>query len=206
MTKYLVREMPNLDKSDKKRTYAKVDLIRNIGFEEFMDSCVEMSGSTSKAAMAGVMHQVANCLARYIALGYSVTLDGVGTFSAKIGPKKNVEEEQLEKSNRKPSCLCVTGINFRPSKVLLNETNKKCNLERGGSRGINRTPFTREERLQKAQEYLAEHTFMRTSDYMALVSMPRSTATKELNEFCRDITSGITYEGRRSSKVYVKRE
>ena len=50
---------------------------------------------------------------------------------------------------------------------------------------MNRSPYTKEERLKMLQDYLADatHPFIRVADYAELTSLPRSTATKELRTF-----------------------
>ncbi|MBP3664028.1 MAG: hypothetical protein J6J03_02595 [Tyzzerella sp.] len=45
---------------------------------------------------------------------------------------------------------------------------------------------------------------MYIADYMQLTGLSRTTATIELKSFRQDPTSGITFVGRGSSKVYVK--
>ena len=61
-----------------------------------------------------------------------------------------------------------------------------------------------EERLKMAQDYIAEHHFMRVRDYEAMTYLPHSTAANELRDFCVQPT-GITSEVRGNTKVYVKR-
>jgi hypothetical protein len=46
---------------------------------------------------------------------------------------------------------------------------------------------------------------MKVANYMELTGLSRTAATLELQEFRRDITSGIDFIGRGSAKVYVKR-
>jgi hypothetical protein len=45
---------------------------------------------------------------------------------------------------------------------------------------------------------------MRVVEYMELTGLSRAKATLELKEFRQDASSGITYIGRGSAKVYVK--
>jgi hypothetical protein len=46
---------------------------------------------------------------------------------------------------------------------------------------------------------------MRVADYVEMTGLSRSVATKELIEFRRDASSGISFIGRGNHKVYVKR-
>ena len=47
---------------------------------------------------------------------------------------------------------------------------------------------------------------MRIADYMEMTGLSRTTATLELIEFRKDPESGITFIGRGSSKVYVRKQ
>lgn len=69
---------------------------------------------------------------------------------------------------------------------------------------MNRSPYTKEERLKMLQDYLADatHPFIRVADYAELTSLPRSTATKELRTFFEDPSNGIATSGRRAAIVY----
>ena len=49
-----------------------------------------------------------------------------------------------------------------------------------------------------------EGILIRIADYMQLTGLSRTTATLELKSFRQDPTSGITFVGRGSNKVYVK--
>jgi hypothetical protein len=77
-------------------------------------------------------------------------------------------------------------------------------LERAGESRLHRSPYTQEERLQLALQYLSEHGAMRVVEYMELTGLSRTKAAMELKEFRQDASSGITFIGRGSAKVYVK--
>ncbi len=205
MAKYIVQEINDLNKTGKKQAYARVDLARNISFEELMEICSKANGAIPKSSVAAVMRMLTERMAMYMGLGYSVTLDGLGTFHAKLGAKKDVDSEELDKYNRKPSDLCVTGIHFRANKELISETNERCTLERSGTREIKRTPYSKEERLQLALGFIEKNRVLHVMDYVALTQLPKSTATKELNLFSEDPSSGIVSQGKHSHKIYVKK-
>jgi hypothetical protein len=78
-------------------------------------------------------------------------------------------------------------------------------LERAGVVRVNRSPYTKEERLQKALEYLEENKVLKVNQYMELTGLAHTTAANELRAFSRDGSSGIISVGRRPAVVYVKR-
>ena len=77
-------------------------------------------------------------------------------------------------------------------------------MERAGESRLHHTPYTQEERLKQALQYLDEHGAMRVVEYMELTGLSRTKATLELKEFRQDASTGITFLGRGSTKVYVK--
>ena len=81
---------------------------------------------------------------------------------------------------------------------------KRCDLKRAGVSRLCRSPFTREERLQKALEFLKAHGAMKVKHYMELTGLSHTVAAKELREFENDAASGIASIGRLAGKVYVR--
>ena len=80
-----------------------------------------------------------------------------------------------------------------------------CKLKREGTARLHRSPYSKEERLSLALEYIGKHGAMKVADYMALTGLSHTSAALELKEFRRDPTSGIDFIGRGSAKVYVKK-
>ncbi|MDD4822843.1 MAG: DNA-binding protein, partial [Bacteroidales bacterium] len=103
--------------------------------------------------------------------------------------------------------LQVTGINYRADKHLISDTDSHCHLTRGEVRKLCRSPYTKEERLQLALDFLNDptHPFLRLDDYATLTGLSKPVASKELIEFRENTETGITTAGRGTSKVYLKR-
>ena len=146
-------------------------------------------------------------MAELLGKGHSVTLDGIGTFKATIGLEEDKELDTLDgnETKRNARSLRLKGVNFRADKELVKKARKDCQLQREGTARIHRSPYTKEQRLNLALEYLEKHGAMKIADYMELTGLSRTTATLELQEFRRDMNSGIDFIGRGSAKVYVKR-
>ena len=98
-----------------------------------------------------------------------------------------------------PTCIFVL--------ISQNRANvgQRCDLKRAGVSRLCRSPFTKEQRLQKALEYLQSHGAMKVKHYMELTGLSHTVAAKELCELEHDASSGITSIGRFAGKVYVKR-
>ena len=123
-----------------------------------------------------------------------------------IFTKRSKEMDSFDKkeTKRNAQSLRLTGINYRADKALIKEANRHCRLERGGESRLHQSPYSKEERLKLALEYISQNGAMRVMDYMELTSLSRTKATLELKEFREDASSGITTLGRGSAKVYVK--
>ena len=159
----------------------------------------------SKGLVINVMEHVVDTMAELLGEGHSVTIDGLGTFRASIGLEKDKEMDTFDgdETKRNARSLRLTGINYRADKVLIREANRHCKLERAGESRLHHSPYSKEERLKLALQYLEEHGAMRVVEYMELTGLSRTKAAMELKEFRQDLSSGITFIGRGSAKVYV---
>lgn len=175
--------------------------------KEFISSLHESFNGMSEADITRVLMAASDHLGRLLGKGYSVTLDGIGNFKATIGLEENKELDTLDgnETKRNARSLQLKGVNYRVDKELIKRARQHCKLEREGIARIRRSPYSKEQRLALAKEYLEKHGAMKVADYMEMTGLSRTAATLELQEFRRDATSGIGFIGRGSSKVYVKR-
>ncbi len=205
MAKYIKQEMSDLRGIGEQRSFYRMKTYRNLGGEEFIEKMASLHAGISKATVKLVLSQVAEDLAYYMGMGYTVTLDGIGTFKPTLGLRKGKEMDSMEgdETKRNAQSIRVDGINFRADKQLVNQTDWNCDLESGGVRRLCRSPYSKQERLELARKYLQEHPLMRVSDYVKLTGLSRTTATVELQEFRRNPESGIGTFGLGSNKVYV---
>ena len=208
MTKYIKQEMNDLDGKGKKRSYYRLQTIRNLSGEEFIEMMAGRHAGVNPAMVKQVFYQAAEDMAFYMAMGYTVTIDGIGTFKPTLGMRRGKKMEQLDEegAKRNAQSIRVNGVNFRADKKLIRRTDYECELERGETKRISRSPYSKEERLKLAQAYLETHPYMRVNDYVILSKLGKASATKELREFSKNPKSGITWTGSRSSKLYIKKE
>ena len=206
MAKYIKQEMTDLSGKGEEKVYYRLQSERNIDFEELTEHVGRHNGMMSRGLIVNVMEHVVDAMAELLGKGHSVTIDGLGTFKASIGLEKDKEMDtfDVDESKRNARSLRLTGINYRADKVLIREANRHCKLERAGEARLHHSPYSKEERLKLALQYLEEHGAMRVVEYMELTGLSRTKAAMELKEFRQDLTSGITFIGRGSAKVYVK--
>jgi predicted histone-like DNA-binding protein len=206
MAKYIKQEMIDLSGKGEEKAYYRMQSEGNIGFKEFAQFVGKNNHVMSKVLVENVLSCAMESMAELLGKGYSVTIDGLGTFKASIGLEEDKEMDTFDgdETKRNARSLRLTGINYRADKTLIKNANQHCKLERAGESRLHHTPYSKEERLKLAQQYLEEHGAMRVVEYMELTGLSRTKATLELKEFRQDATSGISFVGRGSAKVYVK--
>ena len=206
MAKYIKQEMTDLSGKGEEKVYYRLQSERNIDFEELTEHVGRHNGMMSRGLIVNVMEHVVDAMAELLGEGHSVTIDGLGTFKASIGLEKDKEMDTFDgdETKRNARSLRLTGINYRADKVLIREANRHCKLERAGEARLHHSPYSKEERLKLALQYLEEHGAMRVVEYMELTGLSRTKAAMELKEFRQDLSSGITFIGRGSAKVYVR--
>ena len=206
MAKYIKQEMNDLSGKGEEKVYYRLQTERNISFNELTQQIEQHHGIMHRGLVKNVMTHVVDAMAELLGNGYSVTIDGLGTFKASIG----LEEDKVmdtfdgDETKRNARSLRLTGINYRADKELVKNSNQHCKLERAGESRLHHSPYTQEERLKLALQYLSEHGAMRVAEYMELTGLSRTKAAMELRAFRQDASSGITFIGRGSAKVYVK--
>lgn len=207
MAKYIKQELPDLHKTGEKKAFYRLKTERNIDFQHFIDHISSHNSGISRGEAIRVLMHATDALAELLAEGYSVTIDEMGIFKATIGLEEEKEMDTFESGTPKRNArsLRVDGVNFQADKKLIGNVNQRCKLERAGVSRLRRSSLTKEERLQKALEYLETNGAMKVKHYMALTGLSHTVAGKELCEFELDATSGIASIGRFAGKVYVKR-
>lgn len=208
MAKYIKQEMPDMNHEGKTRAYYRMKVQRNICTDELVRLMVAHRSGVSEEVLHGVLIQLVEEMAYQIADGKSITIEGLGTFNATIGVRRDKEMDGIENAEPQRNALSleVNGVNFRVDKEFVKSIDRQCHLERGGVHRLHHSPYTKEERLALAQKYLDEHPLMHISDYAKLTGLSRTTATLELQEFRRDPKSGLSTSGSRQNSVYVKRK
>ncbi len=208
MARYIKQEMPDLQGTGETKCYYRLEKRRNLSSKEFLKRA-GAHGVLDDNILEHALSKIADQLVEELAEGYTVTLEGIGTFQATLGVKKDKEMDTIDgdETKRNAKSIEVKNVRYVSDKQLVKDVNRRCTLLKAGVRRVNNSPYTKEQRLLLAQEYLADaaHPFMRAADYAELTGLPRSSATKELRTFAEDPSNGIDTDGRRTSKVYVKR-
>ena len=203
--KYIKKEIADLNGTGRTQAYYKM-VTRAMNHEQFIDVLMR-DGSLPRSTYKAVLTQIAEKLPGCLANGFSVKIDEVGLFTARLGVRKDMLPDAFEEGepSHNAKSIMVNGVSYRADKNLIRDTDRKCTLVKGGVSRLKKSPFSPEERIEKARDFLKTHMFMRVPDYVQLTGLSRSTAAEELCKLDRDPSTGIMSRGSRSQKVYVLR-
>ena len=207
MAKYIKQEVPDMQKTGEQKVFYRLKVERNVDFEEFIRKLCSYHHGISRGEALRVLVSASEVLAKLLGEGYSVSLDDWGTFKATVGLEEGKEMDTIDGDGSKHNArsLQLNGVSFMADKKLVRNARSHCKLERAGIVRVNRSPYSKEERLQKALDYLEVNQVLKVSQYMALTGLSHTTAANELRAFSRDASSGIGKVGRRPAVVYVKK-
>ena len=207
MAKYIKQEFKSINNEGEASAYYRMETSRRVTMAEFIKEISIPGHGISEATAMQVLNQAATSLARLMAHGCAVTIDGIGTFKATVGVCEDKEQDAFVENEpqRNAQSIEVNGVHYRADKALVKAVRSQCTLERGKQSRIKRSPYTLEERIGRAIAFIEEHGYMRTRDYANLNELSLSTATVELRKVRKEESSGIKAIGRGSSLIYVKK-
>ena len=119
--KYIKKEIADLNGKGTTQAYYRLKTWRKLDSEEFAERCHSLHPSFSKGLISGVLDAVVDQLAYEISNGFSVKIDGLGTFSAKLGVRKDKEMDNFETGSKKLNAksIEVTGVSIEKARQYL---------------------------------------------------------------------------------------
>ncbi len=205
MAKYIKKEIVDLNGKGSTQAYYRMMTNGKLEFNEFLERCHYQHGAFSVSTLLGAITAFRDQLVSELSNGYTVKIDGLGTFGTKLGVRKDKELDTFEDGTEKRNAasLMVTGVSFRADKELVNDIDMNCSLVRGGEERLRKSKYPLEERIERARRFLQENGFMHVSDYASMNGLSYSTASRELHSVAADPTTGIVSRGRKSAKLYL---
>lgn len=196
--KYVKQEFADFHDKGTPQHYFKPVLEVHIHWEEMINRMRYHNQGLSEGEIVTVMEQLKKTLIELLAEGHSVEIGGIGNFTPTLGLKEGKEMDSLEgnETKRNAQSIKIDGINVAIDKKLVAEVDKKAHLELGGTIRLREKLFTKEEKLQKAKEFIQRCGAIRIADYMNLVNVSHTQASNELREFAKDTETGIRRNGR----------
>ena len=191
----------------KRKVYPKIQINRQIEMEELVERIQDRSGVYRPGVVNGILMTLADALVDYLSLGYNVKVKGLGNFSLSLeftDEKSNEMENGDSKMNYRH--VSVKDINLKSDKELVKRIKERTSLERSMSEVNKLEPetFPRNVRLQRALAFIDKHGSISLYQYCRINRMSRSSASRELNAFCREPENGIIGNGNAPHKTWVR--
>lgn len=201
--------MPDVHHSGKKRVFPKLVTNRQMDTKEFIEKLRLHNRAISESVTTAVLTDIANFLGEMLAAGYTVKLDGLGTYSLSLDfDDDKPVEMQGDDDKMLYRKVRVRDVNYKSDPELVKYINNEIELERdlGGVSRLYEQKYTLEERIGRAAEWLESHAFFTLNDYAAMNNLSRTTASLELKTLTSGDEAPFDYTGSGSHKVWVKRK
>lgn len=205
MAKFVMRKLPDGMNESTGNLYPRM---KCTGTTTLDDLAKQIAGATTftPGDIKGVVAALVEEMARQMAQGRSVQIEGLGRFRAslKVSDQADQEREDGSTSRRTGKSVLVGGVNYTADPDLTQATNSHATLERLMPRNSQKPVMeSLEERVQDAMEYLSHNHSISVSTYSQRTGLKKSTATCELRALAKDPASPIGSIGLGSHKVYV---
>ena len=215
MANYVLKEMPaGMGNGSEGKTFPKMQVYTEFDYDKVVELVHTNSPAFSEATVRGVLDTLAMVMKSYLPMGHTMKIDNLGVFSLSLEfadnePETVNQQEALETQETGPKKkyhhVKVKGVNFKVDKRLVEAINKENTFERTSGNPSSPSPYSLEERLQRALNHIDKHGFITLQEYANLNSLSYSTASRELAKLVLDPSSGIKAKGAASHKVWVRR-
>lgn len=177
------------------------------------DKVVELihtnSPAFSQATIRGVLDTLGVVVKSYLPMGHTLKIDNLGVFSLALEFADNKEEangqQDASEPKKKYHHVKAKGVNFKVDRRLVDGINRENDFERLTNNPAPRSPYSSEERLQRALRHIDKHGFITLQEYANLNRLTRSSASRELAKFVANPTSGIATNGAGSHKFWTRK-
>ena len=210
MAYYVVKEMPaGMGNGKKGRIFPKMQVYTEFDYDKVVELIHINSPAFSQATIRGVLDTLGVVMKSYLPLGHTMKIDNLGVFSLSLEFADNQEDSEDPQEAQEPSSkkkyhhVRVKGVNFKVDKKLVEDINKENTFERTTGNPTAPSPYSHEERLQRALTHIDQHGFITLQEYANLNRLSRSAASRELSKLVADPNSGIKTKGAGSHKVWV---
>lgn len=211
MANYVIKEMPTgMGNGKKGRIFPKMQVYTEFDYDKVVELIHTNSPAFSQATVRGVLDTLAVVMKSYLPLGHTMKIDNLGVFSLSLEFADNEADSmspratQESSSKKKYHHVRAKGVNFKVDKKLVDDINQENTFERTTGNPTSPSPYSLEERLQRALTHIDKHGFITLQEYTNLNRLNYSTASRELAKLVLDPNSGIKAKGAASHKVWVR--
>jgi len=212
MANYVIKEMPTgMGNGKKGRLFPKMQVYTEFDYDKVVELIHTNSPAFSQATVRGVLDTLAVVMKSYLPMGHTMKIDNLGVFSLSLEFADNEVDSDNQQAPQKPASkkkyhhVRVKGVNFKVDKKMVDDINQENSFERTTATPTSPSPYSLEERLQRALSHIDKHGFITLQEYANLNSLHYSTASRELAKLVLDPHSGIKAKGAGSHKVWVRR-
>ena len=209
MAKYKLQEMPSLNGVGKKRVYPKMVTNRQLDTKEFIEKMRFHNHTISASVITAVLTDIADYLGEMLAMGYTVKLDGLGTYSLSLDFDDDKPVEMQDDDDKMLyRKVTVKDVNYKSDPELVKYLKRETELERdmGGVSRLYKKKYTLEERIERGKKWLDSHAFFTLQDYANMNNLSRTTASLELKKLTHGEDAPFDYTGSGSHKIWVRKE
>ena len=157
MANYVVKEMPaGMGNGKKGRIFPKMQVYTEFDYDKVVELIHINSPAFSQATIRGVLDTLGVVMKSYLPLGHTMKIDNLGVFSLSLEFADNQEDSEDPQEAQEPSSkkkyhhVRVKGVNFKVDKKLVEDINKENTFERTTGNPTAPSPYSHEERLQRA--------------------------------------------------------
>ena len=211
MANYVIKEMPKgMGNGKKGRLFPKMQVYTEFNYDKVVELVHVNSPAFSQATIRGVLDTLAVVLRSYLPLGHTMKIDNLGVFSLSLefadnkAEANSLQETQEAGTKTKYHHVKARGLNFKVDKKLVDEINKENDFEYLPSEPASPSPYSIEERLQRALRHIDKYGFISLQEYANLNRLSYSSASRELAKLVLDPHSGIKAKGAGSHKVWIR--
>lgn len=197
MANYVVKEMPEGMNSSNGKAFPKMQVYTEFDNEKVIELINTYSPAFSKGTIKGVLDTLGFVMKNVLPMGHTLKIDNLGVFSLSLEFADSETESGYHHVKAK-------GVNFRVDQKLVDDINRENSFERSDDQKTSASPFSPEQRLQRALELIDKQGSIRLQEYANLNSLSRTSASRELAQWVSDPTSGIRAQGSGPLKCWVR--
>lgn len=213
MANYVIKEMPTgMGNGSDGKVFPKMQVYTEFDYDKVVELVNTYSPAFSEGTIRGVLDTLTVVMKNVLPMGHTMKIDNLGVFSLSLefadekAETENQQEAQGTEPKKKYRHVRAKGVNFKVDKKLVKEINKENSFERTPSNPTAPSPYSLEERLQRALSHIDKHSFITLQEYANLNRLNYSSASRELSKLVSNPTSGIQPKGAGSHKVWVRRK
>lgn len=207
MANYVVKEMPEGMNSSNGKAFPKMQVYTEFDYNKVVELVNTYSPAFSKGVVRGVLDTLTVVMKNVLPMGHTLKIDNLGVFSLALEFTDSISDSadtETEKTKTKYLHVRAKGINLRVDQKLVDEINRENTFERSGHFATSPSPFSSQQRLERALAFIDKNGSIRLQEYANLNALSRTKASRELAQLVSDPTSGIKASGSGPLKCWVR--